>query len=44
MTLTGTWINNRAGILVLKWTAGEVPVRHRHKPHRPRIGESRHND
>jgi hypothetical protein len=32
MTLTGTWVNNPAGCLVLNWTAGEVRLRHRRKP------------
>ena len=37
MALTGTWIKNPAGPppLILKWTAGEVPVRHRQTPHNP---------
>jgi hypothetical protein len=35
MTLTGTWVNHPAGTLVLTWTTGEAPVRHRQKPHAP---------
>jgi hypothetical protein len=42
MTLTGTWITNPAGTLVLKWTASEAPVRHRHRPHVPGISETSH--
>jgi len=40
MTLTGTWIKNPVGTLVLTWTPSEAPVRHRHKPHRPGISET----
>jgi hypothetical protein len=42
MTLTSTWIKNPAGTLVLKWTAGEAPVRHRHTPQNTSGG--RHRD
>jgi hypothetical protein len=42
MTLTGTWATNPAGTLALTWTAGQPPVRHRHKPQN--ISEGRHRD
>ena len=41
MTLTGTWIKTPAGTLVLKWTPGQAPVRHLHKPYAPGISETR---
>ena len=44
MTLTGTWITNPAGTLALKWTAGQVPVRHRHKRHTPRSSDTLRHD
>jgi len=44
MTLTSTWINDRTGALVLKWTVGEAPVRHRRHPHHPGISEGKHRD
>jgi hypothetical protein len=42
MTLTGTWVKDPAGSLVLKWTTDEVPLRHRRKP--PNGSEGRHRD
>jgi len=42
MTLTGTWHRNPVGNLALKWTVGEAPVRHRHKPQN--MSEGRHRD
>jgi hypothetical protein len=44
MTLTGTWTTNPARTLVLKWTAGEAPVRPREKPSTPDISERSHHD
>jgi hypothetical protein len=44
MTLTGTWAKDGTGALVMTWTTGEVPVRHRRKPHKPGISEGRHRD
>jgi len=42
MTLTGNWVKDPAGTLVLNWTAGEAPVRHRRKP--PHRSQGRHRD
>jgi hypothetical protein len=39
MTLTGTWATNPAGTPAVKWTAGEAPARHRHKPARVMLAE-----
>jgi len=44
MALTGTWVKDRTGALVMKWTVDEAPVRHRRHPPTPGISEGRHRD
>jgi hypothetical protein len=39
-----TWVRDRTGALVMKWTVGEALVRHRRKSHNPGISEGRQND
>jgi len=41
MALTCTWVKDRTGALVMKWTVDEAPMLHR-KLHIPGISEGRH--
>jgi len=43
-TLSCTFVKDRTGALVMKWTVDEAPMRHRRTPHNPSIGEGRQND
>ena len=43
MALTGAWVKDRTGALVMKWTVDEAPMLHR-KLHIPGISEGRHSD
>jgi len=44
MALTGTWVKDPTGALVLKWTADDAPVRHRRHPPAPGLSEGKHRD
>ena len=39
-----TWVRDRTGALVMKWTVDEAPMRHRRMPHNSVISEGRQND
>jgi hypothetical protein len=41
---TFTWVNDRAGAPVMKWTVDQAPIQHRAMLRTPGISEGRHRD